>query len=57
MQHQQTAQPVAPTPSAEDRARVYDAMANNPCVCDSMAEVYRQKAYDIRRAAAAEAAA
>lgn len=41
----------APQAEAESRARVFDSMANNPCMCDEVREVYRQRAHDIRRAA------
>lgn len=41
----------APKAEAESRARVYDSLANNPCMCDEVREVYRQRAHDIRRAA------
>lgn len=44
----------APQPDAEARARVFDSMANNPCMCDEVREVYRQRAHDIRRASAME---
>ena len=37
---------------AESRARVYDSLANNPCMCDEVREVYRQRAFEVRVAAA-----
>ena len=37
---------------AESRARVFDSMANNPCMGDDVREAHRQRAFEIRRAAA-----
>ena len=42
------------TPQAEARARVYDSMANNPCLSDDERDAHRQRAYEIRRASAME---
>ena len=42
----------APQAEAESRARVFDSMANNPCMCDEVREVYRQRAFEVRVAAA-----
>lgn len=44
----------APQAEAESRARVFDSMANNPCLSDDEREVHRQRAYEIRRASAME---
>ena len=42
--------PIVP-PEAEERARVYDSLANSPGTPEDMAHIYLQKAQDIRRAA------
>lgn len=44
----------APQAEAEARARVYDSMANNPCLSDDERDAHRQRAYEIRRASAME---
>ena len=46
--------PVTPQAEAEaeSRARVFDSMANNPCMGDDVREAHRQRAFEIRRAAA-----
>lgn len=43
---------ITPQAEAESRARVFDSMANNPCMCDEVREVYRQRAFEVRVAAA-----
>ena len=43
-----------PQAEAESRARVFDSMANNPCLSDDERDDHRQRAYEIRRASAME---
>lgn len=43
--------------TVDERARVYDSLANSPGTPEDMAHIYLQKAQDIRRAAAVEGGA